>query len=77
MNDLSKANAIAVFNKSTFTDGIEMDSFLSQSWGATAYPFNRLKLKRRTPIQFNDGWHKINLEYQCNRFQAAKLFTDF
>jgi SAM-dependent methyltransferase len=38
MDDISQANAIAVFNSSTFADGIKMDSFLSQSWGASAYP---------------------------------------
>lgn len=39
MDNLSKANAVTVFNRSTFTDEITMDSFLSQSWGAVAYPF--------------------------------------
>jgi cyclopropane fatty-acyl-phospholipid synthase-like methyltransferase len=39
MDNLSEANAIAVFNNSTFTDELVMNSFLSQSWGATVYEF--------------------------------------
>ncbi len=39
MTNLSEANAIAVFNLHTFTDELVMDSFLSQSWGATSYEF--------------------------------------
>lgn len=39
MDNLNEANAIAVFNKSTFTDEIVMDSFDSQSWGASVYEF--------------------------------------
>ena len=52
MDKISEANAIAVFNKSTFTDGIEMDSFLSQSWGATAYPFQPFEIEKGE-LQFN------------------------
>lgn len=39
MENLSEANAIAIFNQSTFTDDIVMDSFKSQSWGTTIYEF--------------------------------------
>lgn len=46
MENLSQANAIAVFNQSTFTDAIIMDSFLSQSWGATAYPFQPFAVEK-------------------------------
>lgn len=52
MENVSQANAIAVFNKSTFADGIEMDSFLSQSWGATAYPFQPFTVEKGE-LQFN------------------------
>lgn len=46
MENVSQANAIAVFNQSTFTDEIMMDSFLSQSWGATAYPFQPFEVEK-------------------------------
>jgi SAM-dependent methyltransferase len=46
LENLSKANAVAVFNKSTFTDDIMMDSFLSQSWGATSYPFQPFEVEK-------------------------------
>ncbi len=36
---LPQANAIAVFNRSTFTDEIEMNNFDSQSWGTNIYEF--------------------------------------
>jgi hypothetical protein len=39
MENISEANAIAIFNQSTFTDDIVMDSFKSQSWGTTIYEF--------------------------------------
>lgn len=52
MENLSQANAIAVFNQSTFTDEIKMDSFLSQSWGATAYPFQPFTTEKGT-LLFN------------------------
>jgi SAM-dependent methyltransferase len=39
LKNLKKTNAIAVFNQSTFTDGIEMDSFGSQSWAASINEF--------------------------------------
>ena len=52
MDNMSEANAIAVFNKSAFTDEIEMDSFLSQSWGATAYPFQPFAVEKGE-LQFN------------------------
>ena len=39
LDDPSEANAIVVFNHSTFTDDIEMDSFGSQSWGVGTYAF--------------------------------------
>lgn len=51
-NNLSKANAIAVFNRSTFDDDIVMNSFLSQSWGATAYEFQPFT-EDKGEIQFN------------------------
>lgn len=44
VNDLKKANAIVTFNRSVFTDTIEMDAFDSQSWGVGVnefIPFNR------------------------------------
>ncbi len=39
VEDLSKANGIVTFNQSIFTDDIEMDSFSSQSWGASLNEF--------------------------------------
>jgi predicted RNA methylase len=47
MDNLSQANAIAVFNNSTFADDLVMNSFLSQSWGATSYEFQ--------PFESNSG----------------------
>ena len=46
MENVSQANAIAVFNSSTFTDEIKMDSFLSQSWGANAYPIQPFAVEK-------------------------------
>lgn len=45
MRNISKANAIAVFNQSVFDDGIEMDSFGSQSWGVSVYEFMPFAIK--------------------------------
>lgn len=39
LDDISKANAIATYNRSIFLDGIEMDSIDSQSWGVGIYEF--------------------------------------
>lgn len=39
MKNIKKANAIVTFNRSTFTDAIVMDSYGSQSWGATYSEF--------------------------------------
>jgi SAM-dependent methyltransferase len=39
VKDLRRANAIVTYNQSTFTDKIEMDSFGSQSWGASLNEF--------------------------------------
>lgn len=39
VDELSEANAIAVFNYSIFTDEIKMDNFNSQSWGTNVYEF--------------------------------------
>ena len=39
LKDLSKVNGIVFFNKSFFSDGIEMNNLLSQSWGAAVYEF--------------------------------------
>jgi SAM-dependent methyltransferase len=39
LRDLSKANGIVFFNRSIFSNGIEMNNFLSQSWGAAVYEF--------------------------------------
>ena len=36
---LEEANGIAVFNCSTFTDGLSMDNYASRSWGTTVYEF--------------------------------------
>ncbi len=52
MEDLSAANAFAVFNHHTFTDEFKMDSFNSQSWGATAYEFQTVEAKKGT-IKFD------------------------
>lgn len=45
LDDLSQANAIVTFNRSTFADGIEMDSTESQSWGNGVYEFIPFKKK--------------------------------
>ncbi len=39
IDTLWEANAIVVFNRSIFTDEIEMNNFDSQSWGTTIYEF--------------------------------------
>jgi len=39
LKNVSRSNAIATFNRSTFGDGIEMDTAESQSWGIGVYPF--------------------------------------
>jgi len=39
VKQLRRANAIVTYNHSTFTDEIEMDSFGSQSWGASVNEF--------------------------------------
>ena len=39
LDNLPEANGIAVFNHSTFTDEIKMDSFNSPSWGTLVYEF--------------------------------------
>jgi len=39
LDNLSEANAFTVFSRSTFTDEIILDSFGSQSWGASTYEF--------------------------------------
>ncbi len=39
LDDLSRANAVATYNRSTFADGVEMDTIDSQSWGVGTYEF--------------------------------------
>lgn len=46
LKNVSKANAIVTFNHSTFTDSIEMDSFGSQSWGASLGEFVPFNVKK-------------------------------
>lgn len=53
LENLSEANSITVFNHSTFTDEIKMDSFASQSWGAVIYEFQ--------PFAENGGQLKFTL----------------
>ncbi|CAN5358151.1 hypothetical protein BH10ACI3_BH10ACI3_05120 [soil metagenome] len=53
LKDISKANGIAIFNRSTFTDEIEMDSTDSQSWGMGVYEF--------TPFEKQSGELQISL----------------
>jgi len=45
MRDVKKANAIVTFNRSTFTDKIEMDAFASQSWGVGINEFVPFEVK--------------------------------
>ena len=40
LKNISRANAIVTFNHSTFADGIAMEGFGSQSWGAGFYAFD-------------------------------------
>jgi len=53
LENLSEANAITLFNHSTFTDEIKMDSFNSQSWGTMIYEFQ--------PFEPTSGTIKFNL----------------
>jgi SAM-dependent methyltransferase len=53
LDNLSEANAFTVFNRSTFTDEIVLDSFASQSWGAATYEFQ--------PFAETTGEIKFNL----------------
>lgn len=46
LKDVSRANAIATFNRHYFTDKIEMDSRRSQSWGTGIYPFAPFNVKK-------------------------------
>ncbi len=39
VKDVAQANAIVMFNHSTFTERIVMDNFRSRSWGSTLYEF--------------------------------------
>lgn len=39
IENVSEANAIATFNRSTFTETIEMDTFGSKSWGVSIHEF--------------------------------------
>lgn len=39
LDNLREVNALVLFNQSTFTDDLVMDSFHSQSWGSTTYEF--------------------------------------
>lgn len=52
MKNLSEANAICVFNGSTFTDKIKMDNFSSQSWGTVVYEFEPFA-EKRGELEFN------------------------
>jgi predicted O-methyltransferase YrrM len=44
--NIKKANAIVTFSHSTFTDSIKMDSFGSQSWGASLSEFTPFDVKK-------------------------------
>jgi len=46
LKDISRANAIATFNRHSFTEKIEMDSRKSQSWGVSIYPFEPFRVKK-------------------------------
>lgn len=59
MDNLSEANAFAVFNYSTFTDEIIMDSFNSQSWGAMIYEFK--------PFEQTSGEIRFNLTMDAEK----------
>ncbi len=59
LDNLSEANAFVVFNHSTFTDQIKMDSFASQSWGATIYEFQ--------PFEQNSGEIKFTLTLNAEK----------
>lgn len=50
LDDLSEANAIAVFNSSTFADGIVMNNFDSRSWGTNFYEFVPFTQKSATIV---------------------------
>jgi len=52
LKNLPEINAFAVFNHSTFTDEIKMDSFNSQSWGTTIYEFQPF-VQKSAVIKFN------------------------
>ncbi len=53
LENLSEANGFVMFNRSTFTDEIDMDSFGSQSWGTTVYEFQ--------PFEAENGEMTVNL----------------
>jgi SAM-dependent methyltransferase len=48
LDDLTAANAVAVFKSSTFTDEIVMNNFDSQSWGTRIYEFQPFTEKEGT-----------------------------
>ncbi len=59
LDNLSEANAFTVYNHSTFTDEITMDSYASQSWGATTYEFQ--------PFTQASGEIKFNLTINAEK----------
>ena len=59
LDNLAEANAFTVFNKSTFTDEIVMDSFNSQSWGASTYEFK--------PFSETTGEIKFDITLEANK----------
>lgn len=46
LDDISKVNAIATFNRHYFTEKIQMDSRKSQSWSVGIYPFEPFAVKK-------------------------------
>lgn len=52
LRDLSRANCIVTFNRSTFANDVVMDGLDSRSWSASLYPFKRLE-KGKGQLRFS------------------------
>jgi SAM-dependent methyltransferase len=66
--DLCRANAILVFNRSTFFDRIVMDGFSSQSWKSTAYEF--------VPSERKTGQLQFRISLDENQGNWSVTFPD-
>jgi len=80
VENLSEANAIAVFNYSTFADGIRMNNFESQSWGTGIYefqPFSEENGELRFELNNNDKKTLWSIALVSNEEIKKQTFSPF